>query len=143
MTISAEKIVQQLESIANDEFFSASADVFIREWVADGATADIVDPILRFFEAHPNVDHGTPGSLVHYVESFSGLGYEQHLLASLERKPTPPTVWMLNRCINGAPSASERERLRRLLALARNHPLTDDPTRETIDDFERYQALRD
>src|SRR5262245_31321139 len=67
--------------------------------------------VLRFMENNPSLDYGSPGALVHFVERFSGPAYEIELLASLMRRPTDHTVWMLNRVINGTPSIAEREKL--------------------------------
>jgi hypothetical protein len=143
MSVDREKIIQQLESIADADFFYASADKLIAEWSARGAAADIVEPILLFVEAHAELDYGGPGSIVHYLETFSGSGYEEQLVASLKRKPTPLTVLMLNRWINGARSKEERAQLLAFLADAKMHPLADDATRKEATDFEDYQARKD
>ena len=63
---------------------------------------DAVDPILRLMEEHPTFDFGCPGPLADFVETFYQRGYEDRLCASIRRRPTPHTVWMLNRIINGA-----------------------------------------
>jgi hypothetical protein len=63
---------------------------------------DAVDPILRLMEENPSFDFGCPGPLVHFVETFYQRGYEDRLCASIRRRPTPHTVWMLNRLINGS-----------------------------------------
>ena len=57
-----------------------------------------VEPILRFMENHPDVDYGTPGPLVHFVETFPN--YEEKLIGSVERQPTPNTLGMFNRAFN-------------------------------------------
>jgi len=48
------------------------------------------------------VDLGTPGPLVHTLETWSGR-YEELLAESVRRKPTPLTVWMVNRILNVKP----------------------------------------
>jgi hypothetical protein len=63
---------------------------------------DAVDPILRFMEDHPDFYFGSPGPLVHFVETFYRKGYEERLCRSIRRRPTGHTVWMLNRLINGS-----------------------------------------
>lgn len=73
---------------------------------------EAVEPVLRFLEEHRDLDLGMPGPLVHYVERFFRKGYEEKLLASLRRAPTPRTVWMLNRLLNGL-TEEEREPYRR------------------------------
>src|SRR5215510_14380053 len=62
---------------------------------------DAVEPILRLMEEHPNFDFGCPGPLAGFVETLYGRGYEDKLRASIRRRPTSHTVWMLNRLING------------------------------------------
>ena len=61
-----------------------------------------VGPILKILEANPDVDFGTPGPLVHFVEKFYKQGYEELLVDSIKRCPTELTIWMLNRIINGS-----------------------------------------
>ncbi|MEH7356843.1 hypothetical protein V7150_25380 [Neobacillus drentensis] len=61
-----------------------------------------VEPILKLIEQNPDVDFGSPGPLVHFVEKFYGNGYEEKLVQSIQRFPTSLTVWMLNRIINGS-----------------------------------------
>lgn len=63
---------------------------------------EAVDIILRFMEERPDFDFGSPGPLVHYLETFYRRGYEERLCDSVRRRPTAHTVWMLNRVINGA-----------------------------------------
>jgi hypothetical protein len=66
-----------------------------------------VDYILRLMEMHPHFDFGCPGPLVHFVETFYRRGYEQRLCTSIRRRPTPHTIWMLNRLINGCDPGSK------------------------------------
>lgn len=61
-----------------------------------------IEAILRFMEANPDEEFGSPGPLVHFVESFLGKGYEVKLVESLKRCASPHVVWMLNRLINGS-----------------------------------------
>jgi len=61
-----------------------------------------------FMEEHPEIDYGTPGPLVHFLERFYKKGYEEQLVLSIRRKPTCHTIWMLNRLINGARAAYGR-----------------------------------
>jgi len=72
---------------------------------------------------------------VHFVERFYQKGYEAKLLESIERRPTAHTVWMLNRLINGAKSASTREQLIAVMEQAKNHPQSDAETVRRIARF--------
>src|SRR5689334_9615314 len=77
-----------------------------------------VEPVLRFLEEHRDIDLGMPGPLVHYLERYFRRGYEEKLLISLERAPTPRTVWMLNRLLNGLKEVEREPYLREMTRLA-------------------------
>lgn len=62
--------------------------------------------MFRTMERLEGVDLGTPGPIVHTLESWPG-GYEKLLAQSVQRKPTPHTVWMVNRILNSDPPDSE------------------------------------
>ena len=64
-----------------------------------------VEPLLLFMERHPLSDFGMPGAIVHYVEQFYKNGYEDLLIASVTRRPTLHTVWMINRIKNAGENA--------------------------------------
>lgn len=82
-----------------------TADRLCQELRAVG-DADLGVPILlRTLERLDGVDLGTPGPLVHTLESWRGV-YEPHLADSVRRNPTPLTVWMVNRILNSKPSDS-------------------------------------
>jgi hypothetical protein len=53
-----------------------------------------------------NVELGTPGPLVHTLESWPG-EYETLLAESVRRKPSPLAVWMVNRILNTQPADSD------------------------------------
>lgn len=61
---------------------------------------DAIEPLLRFMERHPLTNFGMPGAIVHYVEQFYKKGYEDLLIASIQRRPTLHTIWMVNRIKN-------------------------------------------
>lgn len=62
--------------------------------------------MFRTMERLDGVDLGTPGSLVHTLETWPG-GYERMLAQSIRRKPTPLSVWMANRILNASPPDAE------------------------------------
>ena len=59
---------------------------------------ELVAPILEIIESNPDIDFGTPGNLVHFVEKFYKKGYEKLLLKSVRKNPTIHNIWMLHRC---------------------------------------------
>jgi hypothetical protein len=93
-----------------------------------------VRTILKFMEDNPSLDYGVPGPLVHYIERFGG-SYEAELFASLSRRPTYYTVWMLKRMINGAKTADDRARLLARLEAVAAHEAADADMRELVADF--------
>ena len=132
----------QLERIAKSDDFSSSSSDLVDEWYAAGADLQTVEPILAFMERHPEVDYGTPGPLVHFVEKFYRRGYEAKLLASVDRRPTPQTTWMLNRLINGTKTEPARTELVEAMKGIVNHPLADDTTRrEAVQFVDRANSL--
>jgi hypothetical protein len=72
--------------------------------VNDAATCAPV--MFRTMERLDGVELGTPGPLVHTLEMWRG-GYEQLLTQSVRRKPTPLSVWMVNRILNVRPPDAE------------------------------------
>lgn len=84
-------------------------------------------PLFAAFERLFQVDLGSPGPLVHTVEEIGG--YEDELAASLARRPTPYTVWMVQRLLNGNLSPDDRRLWLERLAAATTHPQADAHTR--------------
>ena len=98
-------------------------------------------PIFRLMEKYPHADFGSPGPLVHALES-PGTGYEDQLQHSLLRKPTPLTLWMYNRVMNAEKNrAILKAHLVRLKLFAK-HPFTDETTRMAGTSFVEYQENR-
>ena len=50
---------------------------------------ELVEPILEIIATNPLVDFGMPGDLVHFVEQFYKHGYEELLISSVRKNPTP------------------------------------------------------
>jgi hypothetical protein len=127
-----------VEEIANagDDFEYQSIQLTER-WKGDENASEAVEPILRFMESHPDVDYGTPGALVHFVETFSS--YEQKLVQSVEHRPTPQTVGMLNRAINGERDPKKRQALLATLERVLGHPQADSMTRSRAFDYLEFQ----
>jgi hypothetical protein len=130
-----EDIAQDLSRLASADDFSARSAELTDEWSAAGAGVQSVEPILRFMEDHPAIDFGTPGPLVHFVEVFFGHDYEQRLVESIQRTPTPHTLWMLNRVINGTRVAEARHGYIQLMECARSNPLAAEDGREAAERF--------
>ena len=101
---------------------------------SSGHEAEFRVGLLRILEAHPEAEFGTPGALVHTLERGFGSGYEAELMASLDRRPTWHTVWMLNRLINGTKGVERARYVERMSQLA-NEPAVDAAVRDRAVDF--------
>jgi len=118
-----------LDAIASvKEFeFNLAADALVTKWANAGVGPEMaLEPVLRFFERHPNIDHGVPGTLTHFIEQVQRTGYDQKVIASVTRSPTMMTVLLLNRLINGTPTQAGRRPLISCLRLTRQK--IHDPT---------------
>jgi hypothetical protein len=133
--VTAGEIRDQLNAIASLDDFEQRSSELVAQWRAAAAGLDAVDAILRFIEEHPQLDLGSPGALVHFVEKFYGHGYEAKLVESLRRRPTAHTAWMLNRVVNGTKVAAERQRFVEVMRQARVHPGIDERTAQQLDHF--------
>ena len=76
------------------------ADEIVDAMEASPQPFDLVAPILELIANHPEVDFGSPGELVHFVEKFYHQGYEELLMESVLKSPTVHNIWMLHRCYN-------------------------------------------
>jgi hypothetical protein len=108
------------------------------EWEQLPEKALAIPAMLQLMERHPQADFGSPGPLVHALESLPG-SYEGPLQASLMRRPTPLTVWMYNRIINAEENPAIRKAHVARLRLFAKHPLADAATREVAEDFIQFQ----
>ena len=94
--------------------------------------------LLTLAERHPQVEFGVPGPLVHTLETYRG-HYEPLLLASLERRPTATTIWLLNRLLNAMEGPEKQVLIAKLNSL-RAHPLADEQARAVAEDFYHFQT---
>jgi len=100
---------------------------------------ETIPTIFDFIERYPEADLGAPGPLVHFIERFYP-AYLGGLFASIERKPTVLTVWMLNRILIAKISPEPRARILSLLHSAATHPAADPAARESAAHFIQFQA---
>ena len=96
--------------------------------------------LFDWFEAHAGQDVGSPGAFVHFIEEK--LDFFPLLRASLARKPTGITVWMVNRIANAATNASEVQPWIDVLRAAMAHPLADEECRDDAQHFLQRQLQR-
>lgn len=132
---------KRLCQAGNSSRFQSQAQMITDELQNEGRGLEAVDVILRFIEENPTLDFGPPGPLLHYIEKFYRRGYEAQLLASLGRRPTVPTISLLNRLVNGTNESMERGRLIQALRSTETHPLSQiDVKRLAAQYLERLDA---
>ena len=95
-----DKLLHEIEALIGSDDFEYEMRDRMELIKAEGAGFETVVPLLQIMERHPLADFGSPGAMVHFIETFYP-DYEPYLIESLKRRPTLHTVWMLNRCING------------------------------------------
>ena len=98
---------------------------------ADGSNA--IPSVIELIERYPNVDFGSPGPLVHWLESYPEK-YEAPLYDSIKRGPAPLTTWMLNRIIN-----AERDKLHLITLL---NLLVEIAEKEGVNQSAKDMAIR-
>ncbi|HZQ49750.1 MAG TPA: hypothetical protein VFB69_05540 [Candidatus Dormibacteraeota bacterium] len=121
-----DEVRSQLEGIADLDDFPHIARQLVEGWKSQDARVETVEPVLRFIESHPDIDFGSPGPLVHFVERFYLGGYEEALVESVLRQPRAHTVWMLNRLINGTTDVEVRTRYIGVMKAVGLNPAADD-----------------
>jgi len=86
---------------------------------------DYVEPLINIMESNPEIDFGSPGPVVYFIEKFPTEDYEEILLNSVKRKPTSHTLWMLNRIINDSSPKTE-EYIRILFETSKRSDVEED-----------------
>ncbi|MDE5819128.1 MAG: hypothetical protein K2N41_00670 [Lachnospiraceae bacterium] len=95
-----EDFIKEMEERIDRDDFEEVQEKCLYQIEKENVGISAVEPLLLFMERHPLSDFGMPGAIVHYVEQFYKKGYEDLLIASVTRRPTLHTVWMINRIKN-------------------------------------------
>lgn len=106
-----EALIKEMEEQIDSDYFEEVQEKCILQIEEDNLGISVVEPLLLFMERHPLSDFGMPGAIVHYVEQFYKNGYEDLLIASVIRRPTLHTVWMINRIKNAGENSDKYERV--------------------------------
>lgn len=96
---------------------------------------EFVEPILEIIGNNPTVDFGMPGDLVRFVEMFSNRGYEELLIQSVAKAPTPHNIWMVHRCYND-PNDNRHDIYKQLIELLKAVDTTPEEVKQEIDNFD-------
>ena len=126
---------------AHDDFSLEQTLYELVDTIEGEDASPVFDQIFAFFERFPNAQHGSPGPLVHLVER-SLPAYLGELVLSIQRRPAPHTLWMLNRVLNSEIPAAQRAEFMALLEASTRHPLADEIARQEATEFLRYQRGR-
>lgn len=106
-----EELIREMEEKIDCDDFEEAEEECIYQIEKDNLGISAVEPLLLFMERHPLSDFGMPGAIVHYVEQFYKKGYEDLLMASVVRRPTMHTVWMINRIKNAGENSEKYEKI--------------------------------
>lgn len=97
-----------------------------------------VPAMFALIERYPEADLGSPGPLVHELESIPG--YEPYLRDSILRQPVDLNVWMVNRILNSEIQGSLRLSWLEVMAQVLKHPRASKEVRQLGADFLRDQG---
>lgn len=103
--------------------------------------SNLAIPVMfELMEKYPEADLGSPGALVHFIESVGG--YELQLIQSVERVPMYLNVWMINRLLNSSISEDKTEQFLKLLEAVSCNPNATITAKESAINFLEYQQSR-
>lgn len=115
------------EYVVDDEVMQAMNSISNAE--------ELVKPILELIGNNATVDFGTPGYLVHFVESFYNKGYEELLIQSVIKTPTPHNIWLLHRCYNNVKDTKHND-YKTIAMELKNSDTTPTEVKEQIDFYD-------
>lgn len=102
-------LIKEMEEQIDSDDFEEVQEKCLLQIEEEDLGISVVEPLLRFMERHPLSDFGMPGAIVHYMEQFYKKGYEDLLTASVARRPTLHTVWMIKRIKNTGENSDKYE----------------------------------
>lgn len=81
---------------------------------------NLIPDLFALLEDNPDLDFGSPGTIVHTMEKYFNKGYEALLVHSICQLPTQHTIWMLNRVINGTKDIEQKQYITLMQEVAGN-----------------------
>ena len=130
------EILREIENLVGSDDFDYEINEKIELIKAEGAGLETVPPLLRIMERHPLDYFGTPGAMVHFIETFYP-DYEPFLIESLNRRPTLHTLWMLNRVAN---ASSDKDKYLSLMKEIADSENLEKEIRQSAQEFYDYQT---
>jgi hypothetical protein len=140
-----EEVVADLEALEPQDFDCADTGTdgleqlarLCDEMRAIGDVRSWAPALFHTMERLGDAELGSPGPLVHTLETWRG-GYERFLAESIGRKPTPLSVWMVNRLLNARPS--DAGAWLDLLRSVAHHPMASEEAKSAASGFLEYQS---
>lgn len=133
MDIKLKEKIEILNAAVRKENFIEIAYDITEELEGYEDTFETIEPILKLMEQNPDIDFGSPGPLVHFVERYYKVGYEEKLVQSIEKTPTLHTVWMLNRIVNGADGEQKVYYIKVLQNVLNSPNITEELSSRTVE----------
>jgi hypothetical protein len=103
----------------------------------------VVPAMFALMERFPDAYLGTPGPLVHSIESLGMERYEPLLIESVRRQPVELNVWMVNRILNTNLQPDHRRLLLDLMRSVPEHSKVTPRIAESAREFLQHQAKRE
>lgn len=99
-----------------------------------------IPAMLRIFERFPHALLGSPGPLVHCIESAGMEMFLPMVLDSFRKNPNRKTLWMMERCLRSNPSIALQRAVLDTLRLVRRSPAASDFHDEIDEDLAEYDS---
>ena len=146
MPLTADQMIAALHAFEADEEFDENQ--FRLYPVTDGFDElpdreRVVPAMFALMERFPDAYLGSPGPLVHSIESLGVGRYESLLVESVRRQPVELNVWMVNRILNTELRPERRRELLDLMRSVPGHPKVTPRIAELARGFLEHQATRE
>jgi hypothetical protein len=146
MALNADEMIAALDAFGADSGYDENQ---FRLYPITEGFKSLPDPkpvmaaMFSLMERFPDAYLGTPGPLVHSIESVGLSQYEPLLIESVQRQPTELNIWMVNRILNTALPSEHRRLLLDLMQSAIRHPRIPHRVAESDQRFLDHQSKRD
>jgi hypothetical protein len=145
MALTSDEMIAALDAFEADSGYTvneARLYAIVEAFRSLPDVARVIPAIFSLMERFPDAYLGTPGPLVHSIESVGVDQYESLLIESVQRQPAELNVWMVNRIMNTALPAEHRQRLLDLMRSVLIHPKSPPRIARLAQGFLEHQAKR-
>lgn len=136
--MTASEFVAHLSSASKAEDFAQAFEKFGENVVDSDFGEEILEPVFRFIEEHPDIYYGMPGPLTHFLEDRNARfanAFPKGLVDSVVRRPTQATIEMIVRTINGQAGVENKKQYLDILKNTVDHPAVDGELKHFINDM--------